>query len=65
MQLVINGKASEVSAGTIESLLHELKLLSTQVAVEHNGKVLFRHEFPETSLVSGDRVEIIRVVAGG
>lgn len=65
MQIVVNGEQREVSVASIDLLLQELKLLPTQVAIEYNGKVLFRHEFSETRLLQGDRVEIIRVVAGG
>jgi sulfur carrier protein len=65
MRVTINGQKREVQAETIDRLLQEVGLLSTQVAIEHNGTVLFRHEFPKTSLKSGDKIEIIRVVAGG
>jgi len=33
--------------------------------IEHNGLALHRHEWPERSLGEGDRIELIRVVAGG
>ena len=32
---------------------------------EHNGVALHRHEWPQRSLAEGDRVEFVRVVAGG
>lgn len=35
------------------------------VLVERNGEALFPREFESTLLADGDRVEIIRVVAGG
>jgi thiamine biosynthesis protein ThiS len=33
--------------------------------VEHNGLAVHRHEWAERLLAEGDRVELIRVVAGG
>jgi sulfur carrier protein len=35
------------------------------ILVEHNGLALHRHEWPEHILAEGDRIEFIRVVAGG
>jgi sulfur carrier protein len=35
------------------------------VLVEHNGDALRREEWPGRSLAEGDRLEIIRIVAGG
>jgi len=35
------------------------------ILVEHNGLALHRHEWPGRSLAEGDRIEFIRVVAGG
>ncbi len=65
MKILINGENRETSAGTVHLLLEELDLLPTQVAVEHNGMVLFRHELSQKKLCEEDRIEIIRVVAGG
>ncbi len=63
--ILLNGKAREVHSRSVADLLCELNLLPTQVAVEHNGIVLFRHELQDVSLNPEDRIEIIRVVAGG
>jgi sulfur carrier protein len=35
------------------------------ILVEHNGLALHRHEWRERPLAEGDRIEFIRVVAGG
>jgi thiamine biosynthesis protein ThiS len=35
------------------------------IVVEHNGLAVHRHEWPERPLAEGDRIEFIRVVAGG
>jgi len=63
--ICINGENRRVQSETVEALLRELDLLPSQAAVEHNGTVLFRHEMVQATLHEGDRIEIIRVVAGG
>jgi thiamine biosynthesis protein ThiS len=65
MKIHIQGEPRETAAATVEALLAELNLLPSEVAVEHNGIVLFRHEMGRTPIKDGDRIEIIRVVAGG
>jgi len=35
------------------------------ILVEHNGLALRRHEWAERVLAEGDRVEFVRMVAGG
>ena len=65
MKIQVNGGMKETSAETVGALLRESNLLTTQVAVELNGTVLFRHELAETRLREGDRVEIVRAAAGG
>ncbi len=61
----INGQCRETTAATVADLLAELKLLPSQVAVEYNGTVLFRQELDSTQVKNSDRIEIVRVVAGG
>ncbi|PYJ73758.1 MAG: thiamine biosynthesis protein ThiS [Verrucomicrobia bacterium] len=46
-------------------LIERYQIPSQSILVEHNGIALYRHEWPERSLAEGDRVEFIRVVAGG
>jgi thiamine biosynthesis protein ThiS len=52
-------------AGTIEELVKRYELPAQSVLVEHNGLAVHRHEWSQRSLGEGDRVEFIRVVAGG
>lgn len=65
MNITVNGESRATESRDIAALLSELKLLPSQVAVEHNHTVLFRHELSQTPIREGDRIEIIRVVAGG
>ena len=65
MKLVLNGQESEVQATQVEELVAELGLPLAAALVEHNGTALLRSEWPKTDLQNGDRLEIIRMVAGG
>ena len=65
MKLVLNGQESEVQATQVEELVAELGLPLAAALVEHNGTALLRSEWPNTNLQNGDRLEIIRMVAGG
>ena len=65
MKLLLNGKDREVSATQVESLVAELGLPLAAALVEHNGTALLRSEWATTKLQPGDRLEIIRMVAGG
>ena len=66
MTISLNGeKVDARGAETIAQLVERYQLPSQAVLVEHNGIALHRHEWPERSLAAGDRVEFVRVVAGG
>ena len=66
MTISLNGeKADARDAETIAQLVERYQIPSQTILVEHNGIALHRHEWPERSLAEGDRVEFIRVVAGG
>ena len=65
MTLQINGEARVCEAREIAALVAELGLPAQAVLVEHNGVALRRDEWPDRKLNEGDRLEIIRIVAGG
>jgi sulfur carrier protein len=66
VQLVINGKPTDVADGTtLPALIDALGLRAGSVVVEHNGIALLRSELPTASLSPGDRLELVRAVAGG
>jgi sulfur carrier protein len=46
-------------------LIDRYQLPPQSILVEHNGLALHRHEWSGRSLAEGDRIEFIRVVAGG
>jgi thiamine biosynthesis protein ThiS len=65
MNLHLNGKELGVDATNVEALVAELGLPLAAALVEHNGTALLRSEWLKTQLQDGDRLEIIRMVAGG
>jgi sulfur carrier protein len=65
MTLVLNGQEREVQATQVEDLVAELGLPLAAALVEHNGTALLRSEWAKINLQNGDRLEIIRMVAGG
>ena len=66
MQIVVNGRPSQVAdTTTLPELLETLGLRIGSLVVEHNGTALLRSELAAALLADGDRLELIRAVAGG
>ena len=66
MTISLNGEPRKVErAATVAELIAELALPAPATLVEHNGLALRRDEWPQHALAAGDRVEIVRIVAGG
>ena len=66
MTISINGETADVrGAQTIQELVERFELPPQTVLIEHNGLALHRREWAEHSLSEGDRIEMLRVVAGG
>lgn len=65
MNVVVNGTERAVESRQVEELVAELGLPLAAVLVEHNGVALLRSEWEVTRLAEGDRVELVRMVAGG
>jgi sulfur carrier protein len=64
--VTVNGSAREFAAGIrLPDLLSAFGFTSRNVLVEHNGRALFQREFPELELHDGDRLELVRIAAGG
>ena len=62
----LNGETVDArEAKTIADLIDRYHLPPQSVLVEHNGLAVHRHEWRKRSLAEGDRVEFVRVVAGG
>ena len=66
MKISLNGEPVDArDANTIAELVDRYKLPPQSILVEHNGVALHRYEWPERRLTEGDRIEFIRVIAGG
>jgi sulfur carrier protein len=62
----LNGERRAIPAGqSLPDLLAALGLPPQAALVEINGCALLRAEWPSVELADGDRLEILRVVAGG
>ena len=66
MTIALNGERVDTrGAQTIAELVERYQLSPPSILVEYNGLALHRREWPEKTLVKDDRIEFIRVVAGG
>lgn len=50
---------------SIEDFLISQNLLPRSVVVEHNGEAVAPSEFSQRRLNAGDKLEIVKIVAGG
>ena len=64
--VVSNGHPVELPEGaTVTDLLTALQLGGKWVLVERNGEPVNRRDVTTTTLADGDRLELVRAVAGG
>jgi thiamine biosynthesis protein ThiS len=65
-QVIANGKSVAASVPcSIEEFLVAQNLPPRSVVVEHNGEAVAPSEFSRRQLQTGDRLEIVKIVAGG
>ncbi len=65
-ELFLNGESrTGVVARTVTELVLELNLPGPALLIECNGTALHRSEWGGTLLRDGDRLEFVRIVAGG
>jgi thiamine biosynthesis protein ThiS len=64
--VIANGNRVEAQLPcSIEAFLIVQKLLPRSVVVEHNGEAVAPSEFSRRQLNAGDKLEIVKIVAGG
>jgi thiamine biosynthesis protein ThiS len=64
--IIANGQKVEAQLPcSIEQFLLSQKLLPRSVVVELNGEAIAPSEFSQRQLMVGDRLEIVKIVAGG
>lgn len=67
-EAVITANGKSVAANlpcTLEQFLVAQNLMPRSVVVEHNGEAVAPSEFGQRQLKAGDRLEIVKIVAGG
>lgn len=65
-EIRLNGKPSRVEAGeSLAALIRRLDLDPRWVIAELNGRPVPRERFDAERLAAGDRLELVRAVAGG
>jgi sulfur carrier protein len=66
MRVTANGKAFDVEPGTTVAAFVRIRSLDPWfVVVERNGEPLERARYEAQVLEEGDRLEVVRAVAGG
>jgi len=66
MFIIANGKQIEAKLPcSIEEFLIAQQLPPRSVVVEHNGAAVAPSEFSRRQLNTGDKLEIVKIVAGG
>jgi sulfur carrier protein len=65
MQVMINGKAEEVTEGSLLDLLNAKNIEPQMVAVEVNDHMVERTDLATTHLKDGDQVEFLFYMGGG
>ena len=65
MRVIVNGEPREIASARVDALLGELDYEGTHFAIALNYDVLPRSQWAETSLKSGDEIEIITPRQGG
>ncbi|HEX9642208.1 MAG TPA: sulfur carrier protein ThiS [Candidatus Krumholzibacteria bacterium] len=66
MEILVNGKATKLPTGLrLDELVRRLELNERHLVVEHNGTPLRFDDARSLELRDGDRLELVRPVAGG
>jgi sulfur carrier protein len=66
MEVIVNGESRQVpEPATVLELLHFLRLDPERVAVELDGNIVRKADWPARGLAPGARLEIVQFVGGG
>jgi sulfur carrier protein len=63
--VTLNGNGQSLQARTVAAMIEELALPAPLLLVELNGLALRKNEWEHTPVQDGDRIEVLRVSAGG
>ena len=65
-KIQLNGSSYEINNETnLNQLLDKLKIQKTKVAIEVNGIIVEKKQYPKVILNKGDKVEIVHFIGGG
>ncbi|RKZ17373.1 thiamine biosynthesis protein ThiS [bacterium] len=66
MQVQVNGSMREVGQrSSLVEFIEQMELDPRYLVIEYNGRALGRADFASVMLEDGDRLELVRPVAGG
>jgi sulfur carrier protein len=67
MELIVNGSLRRLTPppATVAELVRALDLEGKRIAVERNGEIVPKGHYATTSVMPGDRLEIVAAVGGG
>ena len=65
MRVTANGEELEVPDGTVAEFIRGRGLDPRFVIIERNGEPLERSRYDSVRIEDGDRIELVRAVAGG
>ncbi len=66
IEVLLNGDAHQLASGsTVASLLDQLPIEPTAVAVERNRQIVPRSLHSSTVIEVGDQLEVVTIVGGG
>jgi sulfur carrier protein len=69
LTLVLNGQSRTfetlANGSSLQQLVEALELKSDQIAVERNGEIAPRTNWPAIGVAAGDRIEVVHFVGGG
>jgi len=64
--IIVNGEERDLDSELdLNDLLRHLAVPEKSVAVELNGKVVSRIDWPQTIVSEGDTIEVVHFVGGG
>ena len=65
-KIQLNGNSYEINTETnLNQLLNKLKIQKTKVAIEVNGVIVEKKQYPKVILNKNDKVEIVHFIGGG
>jgi thiamine biosynthesis protein ThiS len=66
LNIIVNGDETHIAEGSVISdLIASLDLNPQRLAVELNRRIIRRADWDSTTVLEGDRVEIVHFVGGG